>query len=193
MIVVTFTGLYFCFPAAIGRVTVIATGGNVRQALAEAETPDRLPMASVRPIMTVDETVQAARRALPAEALAGYMSLPYKAGATYSVTGYYRGALPFSQLVRVSLDPRSGEVLGYTDTTRQMRGLRVVQYFFTVHFGSFGGRGWFGTAVKILWFLLGIVLALVAITGLLMYWNRLLGPLFRGSVTRRRTVGAGSH
>nr|WP_218623917.1 PepSY-associated TM helix domain-containing protein [Granulicella sp. dw_53] len=179
LLAVTFTGLYFCFPAPVGGVTVLVTGGSIHKALAEVEAPDRKPSPSTRPIMTVDEAVAVARKALPAEAPAGYMSLPHKPGAAYSVTGYYKGALPFSQLVRVSLDPRTGEVLGYTDTTHQMRGLRVIQYFYTVHFGSFGGDGALGLFIKILWFLLGLMPALLAVTGLIMYWNRKLRPLLR--------------
>jgi uncharacterized iron-regulated membrane protein len=177
LIVVTFTGLYFCFPKAIGNVTVLATGGSLKVAEQQAEAPDRKPSSSSLPIMTVDQAVDAARRALPSGAPAGYLSVPYRPGAAYSVTGYYRDSLPYSELVRVSLDPRTGEVLGYSDTTKQMRGLRVIQYFFAVHFGSFGGHGWLGVLVRCLWVLLGIAPAVLAVTGVVMYWNRKLRPL----------------
>jgi uncharacterized iron-regulated membrane protein len=177
LVAVTVTGLYFCFPGAVSETVVVLTGGNVRQVMAEAERPDRPVSVSTKPFMTVDEAVAVARRALPKDAPAGYMALPYKPGAAYSVTGYYRSALPFSQLVRISLDPRTGEVLGYSDTTKLPRGLQVVQYFFTVHFGSFGGDGWLKIIVKVLWVSVGLAPAILAVTGLLMYWNRKLRPL----------------
>jgi uncharacterized iron-regulated membrane protein len=48
-----------------------------------------------------------------------------------------------------------------------------------VHFGLFGGDGVLGLLVKIVWVLLGIVPALLAVTGLLMYWNRNLRMVWR--------------
>jgi uncharacterized iron-regulated membrane protein len=74
------------------------------------------------------------------------------------------------------LDPHTGELLASSDTRQQTRGLRLEQYFVAVHFGSFAGNGVAGTLVKILWVLLGIAPALLAVTGLIMYWNRKLRP-----------------
>lgn len=178
LLAVTFTGLYFAFPAAMSRITVLATGGSPAKALAQMEAPDRKPAPSSAPAMTVDQVIAAARRALPQNAPPNYLYLPGRPGVPFSVTGYYNGSLPYSQLVRVSLDPHTGEVLGKADTTQQMLGLRVIQYFFTVHFGSFGGEGWLGIAVKILWVVVGLVPVLLAVTGLIMYWNRKLRPLW---------------
>jgi uncharacterized iron-regulated membrane protein len=175
---VTFTGLYFAFPSAVGAITVMATGGSPAKAMAQMEAKDRKPVASSAPAMTLDQVIAAARRALPENAPPNYLYLPGKPGVPYSVTGYYNGSLPYSQLVRVSLDPHTGEVLGKADTMQQMLGLRVIQYFFTVHFGSFGGDGWIGAAVKIIWVLVGLVPVLLAVTGLFMYWNRKLKPLW---------------
>lgn len=41
-----------------------------------------------------------------------------------------------------------------------------------------------GLAVKWLWFVLGLVLPLLTITGFIMYWNRYLGPRFRSLRTQ---------
>jgi len=178
LLAVTFTGLYFAFPAATGAITVVATGGSPAKAMAQMEAPDRKPAPSSAPSMTVDQVIAVARRALPENAPPNYLYLPGKPGAPFSATGYYNGSLPYSQLVRISLDPHTGEVLGKADTTQQMLGLRVIQYFFTVHFGSFGGDGWLGIAVKVIWVLVGLVPVLLAVTGLIMYWNRKLKPLW---------------
>jgi len=43
----------------------------------------------------------------------------------------------------------------------------------------FGGDGVFGLLVKIVWVLLGLVPALLAFSGLTMYWTRKLRPLWR--------------
>jgi hypothetical protein len=45
-----------------------------------------------------------------------------------------------------------------------------------LHFGNL-----WGTPFEVLWTLAGVVLALLAITGLLMYWNRFLRHRFRST------------
>ncbi|MDE1178184.1 MAG: PepSY-associated TM helix domain-containing protein [Edaphobacter sp.] len=179
LLAVSFTGIYFAFPKTVRNITVLATGEDPRKAAAEDEAAPKKPAPSKLPALTVDQAIDAARRALPAEAPAGYFATPYKPGGPFFVTGYYRGALPYSQLIRVTLDPHTGSVLDYSDSTKSSRGLRAVQYFFTVHFGSFGGDGALGIVVRILWVLVGIAPALLAVTGLIMYWNRKLHPMWR--------------
>jgi uncharacterized iron-regulated membrane protein len=44
------------------------------------------------------------------------------------------------------------------------------------HFGTFGGTG-----IKLAWTILGLVPALLFLTGGLMWWNRVLGPALRGT------------
>lgn len=182
LIVLTFTGLDFAFPDAIGNVVELATGGSV--------TPPFTPASSVKrqspsnsgllspPVMNIDQAIEAVRISLPREAPAGYLQLPStRAGAVqYKATGYYNGSLPFSALVRVTIDARTGAILAYGDTRKESRGSRIEQYFTTVHFGSFGGDGLLGVAIKWLWVLIGIAPALLAVTGLIMYWNRKLRP-----------------
>lgn len=172
LLVVTCTGLYFCFPSAIARTTIAITGGGLQQA--QQDTPDRKPIAINLPFLSLDAVLHRAKEALPTNAQPSYIAFPAQPGFAYNVTGYYKGSLPFSKIVRVSLDPKTGDVLGYTDTTHQILGLRTIQYFFTVHFGSFGGEGWLGNVVRFLWVLVGIAPALLAVTGLLMFWNRKL-------------------
>jgi uncharacterized iron-regulated membrane protein len=82
------------------------------------------------------------------------------------------------------VDPHTDELLASSDTRQQTRGLRLEQYFAAAHLGSFVGSRVVGTLVKILWVLLGITPALLAVTGLIMYWNRKLRPA--GSIRRAR-------
>ena len=179
LIVVTVTGLYFVFPAPIRNLTVLATGGSIAQAKIEEAAPARRPARTEMPLLDVDQALAAARHQLPADAPPGYVAIPAKSGSPWYVTGYYRDALPYSRLVSITLDPRTGDLLRSNDTTRQMLGLQVIQHIFTVHFGSFGGDGLFGTIVQVSWVLLGISPAVLAITGLIMFWNRKLHPWLR--------------
>ena len=49
----------------------------------------------------------------------------------------------------------------------------VIAWLGPLHFGTFGG-----IPVKVLWVILGLAPAVLAVTGLLMYWNRYLGKRF---------------
>lgn len=176
LIIVIFTGVDFAFPGPVGNLIEIATFGNLSARAAASDVLKKTPPPSSAPIITIDGAVAAAYRALPKDAPPGYLQLPSYPGSPYRVTGYYTGTAPYSQLVRISLDPHTGELVASSDTRQQTRGLRLEQYFVAVHFGSFGGNGVFGTLVKVLWVVLGIAPALLAVTGLIMYWNRKLRP-----------------
>lgn len=179
LLAVSWTGLYFCFPAPVRAVTMLIAGDRPHIAHRVDEAPPTSSVAGSLPSMTVDRAVAAAQQALPPDAPAGYMSLPLKAGAPYAVTGYYRNSLPYSRLVNLTLDPHTGAVLSRSDTTQMPRGDRIVQYFFTVHFGSFGGKGLLGSLVRAVWVLVGVAPALLAVSGLLMWWSRQLRPALR--------------
>jgi uncharacterized iron-regulated membrane protein len=176
LIVIVFTGVDFAFPGPVGNMIEIATGGSLRARAAASDILKRTPPPSNAPVITIDQAIAAAYQALPKDAPPGYLQLPSHSGLPYRATGYYTGTAPYSQLVRISLDPHTGELLASSDTRQQTRGLRLEQYFVAVHFGSFGGNGVFGTLVKALWVFLGIAPAVLAVTGLVMYWNRKLRP-----------------
>lgn len=173
LLLVTVTGVYFAFPSIVRSVVLFVTR--------EHPSPVRSftrQFFDRKKNLTVDEAIVAARHALPVNAPLGYLFIPPIADQPYSATGYYVGSLPYSQLVQVKLDSRTGSVLSRDDTREQAFGLQIIQLFFTLHFGSFGGTGFLNVMVKLLWVVLGIVPALLAVTGLLMYWNRKLSHLW---------------
>lgn len=173
LLVVATTGIYFAFPNTVREIILFVTGGHVSPA------PGLTTLSANRKKhLSIDEIAAAASQALPANAPAGYLFIPSKADQPYSVTGYYDGSLPYSQLIQIELDPYTGSVLSRDDTRQQAVGLQIIQYFFTVHFGSFGGTGLLKIAVKLLWVAVGLAPAVLAVTGLLMYWNRKLSRLW---------------
>lgn len=188
LIVIIFTGVDFAFPGPVGNLIEVATGGSLSARVASSDASKKLPLSSTAPVITIDQAIAAAYRALPKDAPPGYLQLPAHVGSPYKVTGYYTGVAPYSQLVRISLDPHTGALLALNDTRQQTRGQRIEQYFVAVHFGSFGGNGVLGILVKVLWVLLGIVPALLAVTGLVMYWNRKLRPAW---IRMTKTVNVG--
>ena len=178
-IVVILTGVDFAFPGPSGKVIELLTGAGYRDTGVSLDSSSRKMQRTDAPVMTIDEAVAAAKRALPQDAPAGYMSLPASPASPFRVTGYYKGAAPYSQLVRILLDSHTGALLASSSTREEDRGSRMEQYFVAVHFGLFGGDGVFGLLVKIVWVLLGLVPALLAFSGLTMYWTRKLRPLWR--------------
>jgi len=174
--VVSFTGVYFAFPLPVGGAVVLATGGSIQQAKKLIFPVNVAPFAAGARVLSLDEVITVARGAMPPEAPPIYLQIPAKPTDAFSVVGYYKDTAPYSQSRRVVVDPHSGAVLMSVDTHTMPLGLRLLQYVHSVHFGSFAGEGLLGVAVKCVWVLLGIVPALLSVTGLLMYWNRKLRP-----------------
>jgi uncharacterized iron-regulated membrane protein len=177
LLAVTFTGLSFAFPVLITNLMLLVTGSSPH-AVAHLEVPAKPMTPSTAPILTIDQAILTAHAALPSNAPLSEMQLPSKLNAPYSATGYYTETAPYSRPVHISLDPHTGSLLAYSDTKSQDLGLRLIQSFFAIHFGSFAGEGSIGLLVKAFWVLIGLTPALLGITGLLMYWNRKLRPLW---------------
>jgi uncharacterized iron-regulated membrane protein len=177
-LLVILTGLDFAFPGPTGRLLELASFHGYRDTGVVLNPKVPSPASPHLASLSLDQAVAAAYRALPSAAPPGYLQLPTTPTSPIRVTGYYRHAAPFSQLVRIVLDPHTGALLATSDTRDQDLASRIEQYSVALHFGLFGGPGPLGLLVKILWVLLGLLPALLAITGILMYWNRKLRPLW---------------
>ncbi len=176
--VIAFTGVYFAFPVPIGVVTILATGGNPKQAVALLATP-QAPKTSDTHTLPVDDVLRIAKGVLLPDNPPAFLGFPEGPDGVYTVVAYRRDAAPYSQGTTLSIDPHSGVILKKVSSNQYPLGMRITQYFYALHFGSFGGNGAFGVLVKVLWVILGIVSASLGITGVLMYWNRYLCKRFR--------------
>lgn len=75
----------------------------------------------------------------------------------------------------VRIDATSGRVLSvWHYSEKHSVGDWILWLMHPLHFGTL-----WGTGVKIVWALVGVLLAVLAVTGLLMYWNRALRPMLR--------------
>ena len=173
-ILVIITGLDFAFPGPSGRIIEFVSGHGYHDTGVSLDAIAHKPQCSATLVLTVDQAIAAAYKALPPDAPPGYLQLPSSPGSPFRVTGYDRGAAPYSHLVRIVLDGHTGALLASSDTRDQDLGSRIEQYSVALHFGLFGGAGRLGVAVKILWVFLGMVPALLAVTGIVMFWNRKL-------------------
>jgi uncharacterized iron-regulated membrane protein len=74
----------------------------------------------------------------------------------------------------VSFDPATLEILSDISTRKLTAGEKLSLAVYSIHFGDFGGQ-----SIKFLWFVIGLSPALLAITGLIMWWNRALKKKWR--------------
>lgn len=113
--------------------------------------------------------VAAARQASPQGRLFG-ISDPSLAGSTLYAQMDLRAPGDFSHRDIVTLDTTSARVLAVWHYGRNHTlGDWIMWSMHPLHFGTL-----WGLPFQILWFLLGVSLAVLTVTGLLMYWNRYL-------------------
>lgn len=74
----------------------------------------------------------------------------------------------------VSFDPATLDILSDVSTRKLTAGEMLSLAVYSIHFGDFGGQ-----TVKFLWFVIGLAPALLAVTGLIMWWNRVLKKKWR--------------
>ncbi|AFL89283.1 putative iron-regulated membrane protein [Terriglobus roseus DSM 18391] len=176
---VTFTGVYFAFALPIGGAIVVATGGSIQQAMQYVASPKARPAAPGTPLLPMDRAVAILNRELSPAPPAQYLQLPTRPGDVYGAISYYPHTIEYTQMRRVAVDPHGGAVLAVADTHQMQFGMHVIQYFHAFHFGTFGGAGPLGIVVRVVWVFVGLTPAMLAVTGLLMYWNRKLHPAWK--------------
>jgi uncharacterized iron-regulated membrane protein len=71
--------------------------------------------------------------------------------------------------IEVDLDPSTGRFVCLRDPQQRRSGDMILIWLTRLHLGNFGG-----TAIKIIWVCFGLTPALLAITGILMWWHRTL-------------------
>ncbi|MEO8098266.1 MAG: PepSY-associated TM helix domain-containing protein [Acidobacteriota bacterium] len=97
------------------------------------------------------------------------MAVPSVPDQPVSVTMLEATPAEFHRVATVMLDPVLGSVLQKGASVDRPMGNSVLSWISVLHFGRFGGL-----AIKILWALLGLVLPLLAGTGCLMWWRRVV-------------------
>jgi uncharacterized iron-regulated membrane protein len=123
---------------------------------------------------------------LPVETLVA-KAMTAESGAQLQGIGFASGDQPVSVMLArmdvteflhttwVYLDPARGNVVGlWRSGKNETLGDWFIWWLAPLHFGTYWGMG-----VKIIWAILGIMLPLLAVTGVLMYWNRYLSKKWR--------------
>lgn len=163
-----FSGFYFGFYRQVSAAV------NLVSPLRNMVSPKPLPASQTAERLSLAELLQAAQTASPAGHLYG-LSDPLLKG--HSVYAYMDLGRPgdFSRRDIVLLDTTTGGVLSlwhYADN--HSFGDWILWSMHPLHFGTL-----WGLPVKIVWAAVGVGLAILSITGLLMYWNRYLRHRWR--------------
>ncbi|HWA94112.1 MAG TPA: PepSY-associated TM helix domain-containing protein [Terracidiphilus sp.] len=172
------TAIYFLLPAQVSAVvdTISPLEGM------KAPVP-HTPAASkeVTPIDTILAGLPAAERTR-----IGGVSLSEKPGSAVTIYVDRQESGDFSHRDILTFDSHTGKLLTvWHYGENHTLGDWIIWLMYPLHFGTVWGLG-----VKVLWALLGVCLALLSVTGLLMYWNRKLSKYFAASslVQRRAQV-----
>lgn len=165
LLIVSFWGIsavYFLFPT---QVTAMVNAVSPLKGMKEPEAPKVMHRSTTS--VAMQTIVDAARKVSP-----GHVSglfLPATPGGNVSVD-VQRTPGDFSHRDEDLFDSSTGQLVQQWHVGNlQSFGDWVLWLMYPLHFGTL-----WGTSVKVLWSLLGLSLPVLSLTGLLMYWNRLL-------------------
>lgn len=152
--IIAITGASYSFPEMY-RSVVSASVATVQS------TPQRARVS-------VDEVYHAAAEAVPGAAVT---VLTWPAGPRSTFVARERLATDWSRLGDnyVYIDPYSGGVLRSDIARHVSRGNRIMLAMSPLHYGTFGGH-----FTRIVWIVMGFVPGVLAVTGFLIWWNRVV-------------------
>jgi uncharacterized iron-regulated membrane protein len=162
------TGVYFAFPAAFRAVV------NRISPITVARTPQSGPDTHA-PAPTWRALVDIARQHAPAGGHVARVVLPSTPTAPFLVMFSDVSPTPLgAMLTPVYLDQYTGALLTAPSATTTV-GDTIMAWVAPLHVGNFAGNG-----VRLLWMLLGLAPALLFVTGLTMWWTRVVRPRWIG-------------
>jgi uncharacterized iron-regulated membrane protein len=189
VMIVALSGMTYSFPTLARRITERVTSTKVMTDSPKAATrwaDRRVPMEAF---------IRAAEQAQPG-ANAVQLNFPQKPGDPVTVRtkephDWHRIGLNY-----VYLEPGDARLLGTLRFSEANAGTQATLFMYPLHFGRFGGH-WSPAAfygVMVGYVVLGIAPFALALTGLLMYWNRSLVKKWRrlrGHARRPSTLAGG--
>ena len=122
--------------------------------------------ASTSTPLALDSLLNLAERAQPGGAIS-YLYFPYVANGSIGVRKRLPGERHPNGKSFVYLEPTTGRVLSVEDGARAPRGARLYSILYPIHIGVIGGI-W----TRLLAVLVGLTLATLPVTGVLMWWRR---------------------
>jgi uncharacterized iron-regulated membrane protein len=163
------SGVYFAWPKQIESFVN-------RFSSVESANPPRVvvPPQDDKPWVPLDVMIQQARRSSPHAEFAGIF-FPSSNHAPLVALMARGASRNFSQMDYVYFDPATGRQLAlWHRGVNKTWGSKFIFWLGPLHFGYYWGLG-----IQILWAVLGCALPLLALTGVLMYWNRSLSKKWK--------------
>ena len=160
------TGAYFIFPEQVQKALGLFSNA----------APPKISMWSpTQQLLPVGEYIAIARKLFPDSRLAFLYMDVFRPHGQVSVFLSRNPAVSLTLLEDiVRIDPATGEVLQVESSRKWSIAEAIAMATYAVHFGDFGGR-----TSKVIWVLAGLMPAVLAITGYLMWWNRSLSKKWR--------------
>jgi uncharacterized iron-regulated membrane protein len=174
--------VYFVWPEPF-----VEAVSSVSRVTIEEKPKIVIPQRTKQPVASIDPMIERARKLQPAlKAVAVGPAADAKTPVTVFMLppDEVRGnnAEPPDGATRVYFDPVTGEHVATIEPPRNRTlGDWIVWSMEPFHFGD----RW-GFAIKVLWAILGVSIPLLTITGVLMYWNRVLAKLWRSMRSSER-------
>ena len=156
------SGVYFAWYEPVVKLLAVVTPLS--------SEPEPLPVSLADAPATLQNILDAAQKVVPA----GRLTIVYNPGLTpghdVNVWMYLRSPEDFNHADIVRFDPRSASVRSVRHYGQNKTfGDWLLWLMQPLHFGNL-----WGGAMRALWCLLGVSLAVLTATGVLMYWNRFL-------------------
>jgi uncharacterized iron-regulated membrane protein len=168
------SGFYFAYPQVVN---------NAFRIFAKDARPKQSAWKPSETLLSLDAYLQKADQLFPDARLAYLYMDVYRPGGQVAVFLSRNPERPLTLLEDiVRLDPGTGEVLAIETSRRWSLKEKIALGSYSIHFGDFGG-----TASKAAWVLLGLAPAALAVSGYVMWWNRVLSKKWAG-LKRRQTV-----
>jgi uncharacterized iron-regulated membrane protein len=160
------TGVYFAAAPWFHRVL------NVMSPLASASIPASQPEGANNRGVTERDLIVRAQSRLPDQYV--HRLTPPGSGRDPFVMMFSKtwpAPTRPDQLTAVYLDQYTGELLSEPRPTVGSMGDAIVEWIRPVHYGTFGGA-----AVRVVWVVVGLSPAALAVTGFVMWWSRVIRP-----------------
>jgi uncharacterized iron-regulated membrane protein len=174
-VLISLTGAYYGWPKEtqelLSRFSPVVQKAPAPK-LPKTEHPHELPLNSLLAI---------ANQQVP-HAWVSTIGFAHQHGQPLRFTLLEAGPRQYQWSNAVFIDPATGKVLRVDTVAGRSLGDAIIAWIPPLHFGSFAG----GNYVATLWLLLGLTPAILGMSGLLMWWNRVLVK----KVWRWRTTGA---
>ena len=160
LLLMVITGLWYLIESLGGRAPPFPKPASVTTSETSADAEAVSGAAIDRMIATAQSVYPGFRVRL--------VSLPQKAGAPLTVSGDLDAVLVRPRANVVAFDPATGELLGSYRGEELGIHTRISEAADPLHFGYFGGL-W----TKVIWFLFGLAMSALALTGSVIYGKRL--------------------